>query len=51
MRKEYFYHQFRESRARPLVEQLHAGAAVPVVVHRKSAILEIPKRPVWAGIW
>ncbi|WP_249358671.1 hypothetical protein [Nocardia cyriacigeorgica] len=51
VRKEYFYHQFRESRARALVEQLHAGAAVPVMVHRKSAIPEIPKRPVWTDIW
>ncbi|TLF82544.1 hypothetical protein FEK34_02035 [Nocardia cyriacigeorgica] len=51
VRKEYFYHQFRESRARAMVEQLHAGATLPVVVHKKSAILEIPKRPVWTDIW
>lgn len=51
VRKEYLYHQFRESRARALVEQLHPGATIPAVVHRKTALLEIPQRPVWTDIW
>lgn len=51
VRKQYFYSQFQKKKARALAEQLSAGASVPVVVHKNSALLDIPKRPVWADIW
>ncbi|WP_245564315.1 hypothetical protein [Nocardia testacea] len=51
VQKQYFYLQFQEARARALAEQLSAGASVPVVVHKNSALLDISKRPVWADIW
>jgi hypothetical protein len=51
VRKQYFYPEFREVKARALAERLSVGSSVPVVVHKNSALFDIPKRPVWADIW
>ncbi len=51
VRKQYSYPQFFGARARALVERLGTGSPVPVVVHKKSVLLDIPKRPIWADIW
>lgn len=51
VQKQYFYPQFREVKARALAERLSVGSSVPVVVHKNSALFDIPKRPVWADIW
>lgn len=51
VKKEYFYQEFRSGRARALAERFGAGAAVPVVVHKNAALIDIPKRPIWADIW
>lgn len=51
VRKQYFYPQFQGAKARALAEQLRAGASIPVVVHKNSALFDIPERPVWADIW
>ncbi|MFE3442420.1 hypothetical protein ACFXNW_05260 [Nocardia sp. NPDC059180] len=51
VRKEYFYHQFREARARALAEQLSVRAAVPTVVRKNYAMFDVPKRPFWTDIW
>ncbi len=51
IQKQFFYFQYQETKARALIEQLHPGASVPVVVRRNYAMFDIPKRPVWADIW
>lgn len=51
VRKQYSYPQFFGARARALTEQLGVGASVPVMVHKNSVLLDIPKRPIWADIW
>ncbi|WP_067852827.1 hypothetical protein [Nocardia shimofusensis] len=51
VQKRYLFPQFREKRARALAERLHVGSSVPLMVHRNSALLDIPKRPVWVDIW
>ncbi|WP_433714866.1 hypothetical protein ACQP2U_12930 [Nocardia sp. CA-084685] len=51
VRKQYLYPQFREVKARALAERLSVGSSVPVVVHKNSALFDIPKRPVWTDIW
>ncbi|MDO3650490.1 hypothetical protein [Nocardia mangyaensis] len=49
--KQYFYSQFREAKARELAARLSVGSSVPIVVRKNAAMLDIPKRPVWADIW
>ncbi|MFD4402093.1 hypothetical protein ACFWPH_04945 [Nocardia sp. NPDC058499] len=51
IQKQFFYLQFHEAKARALADELHAGASVPIIVHRNYALFDIPKRPVWADIW
>lgn len=51
VRKQFLYHEFRVARAREMSEQLHIGASVLIFVHKKSAVIEIPKRPMWIDIW
>ncbi|MEV4130309.1 hypothetical protein [Nocardia sp. NPDC049707] len=51
VQKQYFYPEFRKVKARALAERLCVGASVPVVVHKNSALFDIPKRPVWTDIW
>ncbi|MFI9533047.1 hypothetical protein ACIG56_07370 [Nocardia fusca] len=51
VQKQYFYLQFQEAKAHALAEQLSAGASVPVVVHKNSALFDVSKRPVWVDIW
>ncbi len=51
VRKQFLYHEFRVATARAMGEQLSIGAPVPVRVHKKSALIEIPKRPMWIDIW
>lgn len=51
VQKRYFYLQFQEAKARELAEQLSAGASLPVVVRKNSALFDIAKRPVWVDIW
>ncbi|WP_433193248.1 hypothetical protein ACQP1G_31470 [Nocardia sp. CA-107356] len=51
VQKQYLYPQFREAKARALVERLSVGSSVPVVVRKNCALFDIPKRPVWADIW
>ncbi|MEV4205281.1 hypothetical protein [Nocardia salmonicida] len=51
VRKQFLYHQFRVSKARAMSERLSIGAPVPLVVHKKSALIDVPKRPLWIDIW
>ncbi|MFF3221550.1 hypothetical protein ACFYV7_02035 [Nocardia suismassiliense] len=51
VQKQFFYPQFREVKARALAERLSVGSSVPIVVHKKSALFDIPKRPLWIDIW
>ncbi|PXX65576.1 hypothetical protein DFR70_104641 [Nocardia tenerifensis] len=51
VRKQYFYPQYRELEARALTERLSVGSSIAVVVQGNSALLDVPKRPIWADIW